>query len=767
MGRDDHNHTSNVTPITPICDDARTLYGDFSLNGRTLPGMPEMISTLDACVERIFAFAGSELRVAAPLGLGKPNVLLNAIYHRVVADTALRLDLHTALSLARPQAKSDLEKRFLDPFLARHFGADYPDLAYVAAQLSGGLPGNVRVQEFYLQSGAMLGVASAQQAYASMNYTHVARDLFDRRINVIVQLVAAREEAGQVRYSLACNPDVTADLLDAMRAAGVPRPLVVGVVHADLPFVGNEALVEPGFFDALLFDHACRQTLFALPRDPIDNVEHAIGLHASALVRDGGTLQIGIGALSDALVYASLLRHSDNAQYREALQALGVAACAAENEAGATLIDRIGGMGPFQRGLYGASEMVMDGFMHLAKAGILSRRVYDDFGLETALEDGCIEETLHSHAGDALHALGALPDRIDERELARLIRFGLLPPETQMYGMVLRLPDGSSVSVDLTSSDSRLQWNRALSGRKLREGRYLRGAFYLGSTDFYAWLRALQGEEFDGLSMTRVSDINQLYGGKEALDALQRRDGRFFNTCMMATVLGAAVSDALEDGQVVSGVGGQYNFVAMAHALHGGRSILLLRSTRKHRGRLASNIVWNYGHTTIPRHLRDIYVTEYGTADLRGKSDEDCIIAMLAIADARFQDDLITQAKAAGKLRSDFSIPAKWRANTPQRLAAALGPARADGLFPTFPFGSDFSAEELQLLPALKTLQAAASSPMRLATFLLRSLRPLTVSADFQTLLRRLGLDRTRGLHEWITRRMVLSALSQAPGKQR
>ena len=105
---------------------------------------------------------------------------------------------------------------------------------------------------------------------------------------------------------------------------------------------------------------------------------------------------------------------------------------------------------------------------------------------------------------------------------------------------------------------------------------------------------------------------------------------------MMATALGAAVSDGLEDGQVVSGVGGQYNFVAMAHAVAGGRSVLMLRSTRTSRGSVSSNILWNYGHTTIPRHLRDIYVTEYGIADLRGKSDEDCILAMLSICPTTF-----------------------------------------------------------------------------------------------------------------------------------
>ncbi len=716
---------------------------------------PEWITSVDACVERILAHAGVQLRLAAPLGLGKPNVLLNAIYRRVAVAASLHLDLYTALSLARPKAKSDLEQRFLEPFLARHFGADYPDLAYVAAQHAGTLPANVRIHEFYLQSGAMLGVASAQRDYASLNYTHVARDLVERKINVIVQLVAAREEAGQVRYSLACNPDVTFDLLEQMQAAGVARPFVVGVVHADLPFVGNEAEVEAEFFGALLFDQTCRHTLFALPREPVDVAEHALGLRASTLVCDGGTLQIGIGTLSDALVHALRLRQRENANYRSALRALDADAIGADS-----LSARIGGLDAFSRGLYGASEMVMDGFMHLARAGILTRRVYDDFALEQALEDGRIADTLHEHAADALHASGALPERIDERELARLTKFGILPQNTQLYASTLHLPDGSSLPADLSGSDARQQWNRALAGRKLRDGRYLRGAFYLGSKEFYAWLRGLGGDDFDGLSMTRVSDINQLYGGREGLDALQRRGARFFNICMMATVLGAAVSDALADGQVVSGVGGQYNFVAMAHALAGGRSVLMLRSTRTHAGKLESNILWNYGHTTIPRHLRDIYVTEYGIADLRGKSDEDCIIAMLAITDARFQGQLAAQAKAAGKLRKDFAIPAEWQKNTVRELARALASPQMAALFPSFPFGSDFSAEELRLLPALVKLQKVSASKLRMVAFLLQSFFPKSPPADAESLLERLNLQRPHGLRERLTRRMVLAALA-------
>ena len=645
---------------------------------------PKFLDTVEACVAAVLEHAGGDLRVGAPLGLGKPNVLLNALYGHAERHADFRLTLFTALSLERPRAKSDLERRFLGPFLECHFGADYPDLAYVKALHAGTLPKNVRVHEFYLQSGAMLGVGAVQRDYISMNYTHVARDMHGAGINAFVQFVAVRDDAGRRRYSLACNPDITADLLDQMAADGTPRPLVIGVIHADLPFIGNEAEVDPGFFDIVLDDPACRQTLFALPREPVDIAEFALGLRASTLVRDGGTLQIGIGTLSDALVHALCLRHQHNADYRAALAALA--------DGGAARVDGcgIGALEPFATGLYGASEMIMDGFMNLARAGIVARRVYDDIAIEQALARG---------------------ETVD------------------------------------------------VSGR--RDGRYLRGAFYLGSKDFYAWLRSLAGDAFDGVSMTRVSDINQLYGGREALDALQRRHARFFNICMMATALGAAVSDGLESGQVVSGVGGQYNFVAMAQAIPGGRSVLMLRSTRTHRGETQSNILWNYGHTTIARHLRDIFVTEYGVADLRGKSDEECILAMLALTDARFQDALCRQARDAGKLRPDFVMPPAWRNNTPERLAAALAPLRARGRFPTFPFGSDFSAEELRLLPALKRLQQVSTSKPRLAAFLLASLvaRALPGSAG---LLERMGLARTRGVGEWMTRKLLIRALNES-----
>jgi len=292
-----------------------------------------------------------------------------------------------------------------------------------------------------------------------------------------------------------------------------------------------------------------------------------------------------------------------------------------------------------------------------------------------------------------------------------------------------------------------------------RDGEFLHGAFYLGSSQFYDWLRNLDDATRRGIGMKRVSEVNELYGGNETLERVQRRDARFFNTCMMATALGAAVSDGLDDGRVVSGVGGQYNFVAMAHALPDARSVLLLRATRDDAGKPVSNIRWNYGHTTIPRHLRDLYISEYGIADVRGMADEDCVVAMVGIADARFQEGLIATAQRSKKLRADFRAPAAWTRNTPQRLHAALAPLRADGILPDYPLGSDFTEVEQRLVKALgwlKTNTATQGAKLRTAASTLLASAPRDEEA-----LERMGLQAPSGARESLYARLLLRALAE------
>ena len=151
------------------------------------------------------------------------------------------------------------------------------------------------------------------------------------------------------------------------------------------------------------------------------------------------------------------------------------------------------------------------------------------------------------------------------------------------------------------------------------DGALLHAAFFVGSKAFYQALRDMPESERAKFRMTAVSFVNELYGDEEAAKRAARVKGRFINNAMMATLLGDVVSDGLDNGKVVSGVGGQYNFVAQSFALEDARSIIMTRATRNAKGRVTSNILWNYGHTTIPRHLRDVVVTEYGIADLRGK----------------------------------------------------------------------------------------------------------------------------------------------------
>ncbi|MEJ1096320.1 MULTISPECIES: acetyl-CoA hydrolase/transferase C-terminal domain-containing protein [unclassified Pseudoxanthomonas] len=648
--------------------------------------MTLLLESLDDAVDFILQNTPATIRMGAPLGIGKPHRLLNALYARIEGDTTRRWHLYTALSLDPPVGGASLEGRFIGPFAERHFGGDFPQLAYVQAMKRDALPANIEVEEFYMQSGALLRSAQAQRHYASLNYTHVARALAERQVNIIIQKVA--REPGGTRLSLSSNNDLTQDAVDAIVARGLPRPLLVAEIDPQLPWIGGTAVVEAAFFDAVVTPPGPYPKLFGLPRQPVADAEYAIGLYASTLVHDGGTLQIGIGALADALCHALVLRHVDNGTYRRVLAALDP-----EIERHPTVIAS-GGLEPFEIGLYGCSEMINEGFKRLVETGVIRRKVVDD-------------------------------------EL-----------------LMRRLADGTA--------------NLGDQARLERDGEYLHGAFYLGSPEFYDWLRQLPDDQRRAIGMRRISEINQLYGGNEGLERLQRHEARFFNSCMIATALGAATSDGLEDGRIVSGVGGQYNFVAMAHALDGARSALMFRAVREDAGKVQSNVRWNYGHTTIPRHLRDIYINEYGIADLHGRNDEDCVIAMAMITDARFQAELLETAKQSKKLRSDFVAPDDCQENLPALLSAKLAVFRRDGTLPDYPLGSDFTPVEQRLVKALGWLKAeTATLPRKLRTLCGAVLSGKQTDGEA---LQRMGLERPANRSEWLYARLVSRALSKTAG---
>ncbi|HEX4619881.1 MAG TPA: acetyl-CoA hydrolase/transferase C-terminal domain-containing protein, partial [Steroidobacteraceae bacterium] len=511
--------------------------------------MPEIFDDVGHCVDAVLRRVGSRIVLALPLGIGKPNPLANEFYRRAARDPSLDLTIVTALSLLKPVPRSALEARLVTPLAARVFGS-YVEPEYARAVRSGKVPANIRVIEFFLTPGAFLNAPHAQRNYLSANYTHVAREVLAHGVNVIAQLVARRTVNGQMHLSFGSNADVTPDLLpsiEAARRAG-REILMVGEIHAQMPFMTGHAQVEPERFDFLIDDPRYDFDLFGPPNPPLSSVDHAIGLYASSLVRDGGTLQIGIGELGDSLAYALLLRHQQNAAWASALGALGTSEAAG-------LIAAQGGLDPFAAGVFASTEMFVDQLLELYRAGIVRRRAYDSLPLERLLAAGAIGERFDAGILERLAAAGVGP-RLSEAEFADLQRHGVFREDVEFAGGRIRERGGEWLPADLSAADARAAIAARCLGRELRNGQVLHAGFFLGPRGFYAALRELPESDRAQLGMRGVAYVNQLYGPDQELRILQRRGSRFVNTTMMVTLLGAAVSDALESGQVVSGVGG-------------------------------------------------------------------------------------------------------------------------------------------------------------------------------------------------------------------
>ncbi len=709
---------------------------------------PRELDQAEACVDAALAAVGPDVVLAAPLGIGKPIPLVNAFYRRAEQDPSISLTIITALSLERPKAKSDFEARLLEPFFERQFGT-YEEPDYIRAEREDRVPDNIRIHEFYFRAGSMKRVPHAQRHYISTNYSFVARDAIDRGVNVLVQLVSEKTVDGKNMLSLSSNTDVTLDLLPmlaAKRASG-EAVFTIAQVHDELPFMFRKAMVEPSTFDALLRNPKYNTTLFAPPNPPVSAIFAAIGFHVSSLIRDGGTLQIGIGSLGDAIVQACLVRHTDNAAYRHIAHDLGV-----DEE----LANRIGGLDRFDEGLFGSSEMFVNGFLHLLKAGILKRQVFDDTTLQRLLNRGQLSTCVDHQTLPALRDAGVIGRYLSPGDLEFLTRWGVLRADVQLQDGSLRIGD-QRLSPDLDDPETRTALESGALGDRLRHGYVMHGGFFLGPNDFYQTLRSMTRQECEQIVMDGVRQINRLDAPE--LRRLQRLHARFINSAMMVTLGGAVISDGLENDQVISGVGGQYDFVAQAHELEGARSIICLRSTFGAGKSLRSNIVDSYGHATIPRHLKDIVVTEYGVADLRGKSDEEVSIALLGIADSRFQDALLESRKAAGKLRADFQLPQVFRNNTPERLRNNITEWRDKGVLPRFPFGTALTDEEVALADSLRDLKARTEHPLDLLRMLFRAITHDVDEEQAKPWLERLQLAHPDSPKELVLQQLLLQEL--------
>lgn len=623
--------------------------------------MTDTYESADETARAIVASVGPDIVLGLPIGIGKATHIADSLFELAREDQSISLTIFTGLTLEPPQGRSELEKRFLEPLVERLYG-NWPVPKYALATRDNALPPNVRVREFYLRPGAYLGHQYIQQQYSNINYSQVANELMRLGINVIAQLVATSHDRPG-RYSLGANPDVTLDLIpyfDARRAAGLPA-LIVGQVSRQMPYMLGDADVDTEAVDIVLDSEACDFPLFSLPNRRVTDGDYAAAMHVASLVRDGGTLQIGIGSLSDAVAHCLKVRHTSPELFAEVLERLP----------GGTRTERRRNLpielAPFKEGLYSSTELLSDALYSLFDVGLIRRPA--DMSTETVL-----------HAG-----------------------------------------------------------------------------FFVGSSALYEGLRTLPEARCRLIDMTSISNVNTLFGD-EFVKRAQRRDARFINETMMVTLLGAAVSDALADGRVVSGVGGQFDFVSMAQALDGAMSVLICRARREHQGKPSSNIRWNYGHITVPRHHRDVFVTEYGIAATRGRSDRNVIDQILHIADAEFHEQLVKAARDSGKLESDYAMASDANNNRPATIMSVFDEHRSQ--FPPYPLGTELTADEQVLAEALGWLQAStASVGGKIRTMLQATLgNSDTINASA---LDRMGLLQPSGIRQRVLRRLLGYALKR------
>ena len=123
------------------------------------------------------------------------------------------------------------------------------------------------------------------------------------------------------------------------------------------------------------------------------------------------------------------------------------------------------------------------------------------------------------------------------------------------------------------------------------------------------------------------------------------------NSCIQVDLYGQVCSESAGHQQI-SGTGGQLDFVMGAFLSEGGQSFICTPSTRTlkdgSKESLIAPILTPGAIVTTPRTATNYIVTEYGAANLKGKSTWERAERLINIAHPDFREDLIKQAEKNG-----------------------------------------------------------------------------------------------------------------------
>jgi acyl-CoA hydrolase len=159
-----------------------------------------------------------------------------------------------------------------------------------------------------------------------------------------------------------------------------------------------------------------------------------------------------------------------------------------------------------------------------------------------------------------------------------------------------------------------------------------------GTTDLYAWL--------DGNEDVAFLPV-ELVNSQEAIAS--NRSMVTINGAMAIDVHGQVVADTIRGAQY-SGIGGHEDFISGPALALDDRALLCMPSTVEIDGQTRSRIVpWFEAGAVIttPRHQVDVVVTEFGAAELQGKTTHRRGEALAAITHPDYRDELLAAAERA------------------------------------------------------------------------------------------------------------------------
>ena len=201
-------------------------------------------------------------RVVTGHAAGSPEILIKSLIDRASELENVEI-MHMVALNDSPYCKPEYEKNF-------HFNG------------------------LYLSGGTRAAVAEGRADFTPVFFMKIPELFSSGAIPIDVALITVSKPDAQGKVSLGVSIDYT-------KAATLNAKTTIAIINPNMPYVGGGALIDATEIDFFVEDNT---PLLELKPANIGPIEQAIGQHIAGLIQDGDCLQLGIGAIPDAVLSA-------------------------------------------------------------------------------------------------------------------------------------------------------------------------------------------------------------------------------------------------------------------------------------------------------------------------------------------------------------------------------------------------------------------------------------------------------------------------------